>query len=391
METVHQEAVWRARRIIMNSDGFDGGIPSDIDPKRIAEAFLASRLPLAGTQVDSIFYCTGVFNVYSHHSNESELGDWGCAEGAEGFSRKLIQQGTDTLTLVTNFCHANSMECFWSMRMNDQHDAGRPHLLSTWKQQHREWLMNDNDGYPKWSWSAIDYTVPEVREKVFRILEDVARRYPVDGIELDFFRHPILFKAQMKGEPVTQEHCDLMTTLIARIREMSRSVAQTRSRPFLLAVRVPDSIGYCRAIGIDLQRWLDDRLIDIVSACDYFKLEPWENLVALGKKYEVPVYASFCSRRITQGAIGPGDASGEQERTQWRGEAMAAWKAGVNGIYVFNRPAPHDPLYRELGDPAVLETLDRIDKTAYAGEEGSNYLDPGFWVKDGRQFLIGRT
>jgi folate-dependent phosphoribosylglycinamide formyltransferase PurN len=41
---------------------------------------------------------------------------------------------------------------------------------------------------------------------------------------------------------------------------------------------------------------------------------------------------------------------------------------------------------REACDLA-LETLDRIDQTAYAGPEGSNDCDPGFWVKGGRRLL----
>ena len=53
----------------------------------------------------------------------------------------------------------------------------------------------------------MDYGRPEVREKVYRILADVAGRYDVDGIEMDFFRHPVLFAAQMVGKPVTQAQC----------------------------------------------------------------------------------------------------------------------------------------------------------------------------------------
>jgi len=66
----------------------------------------------------------------------------------------------------------------------------------------------------------------------------------------------------------------------------------------LIFIRIPDSVGYCRALGIDLVRWLEDDLVDIVTWGGYFKLEVWENLVALGREYKVPVYACFEKRRI---------------------------------------------------------------------------------------------
>lgn len=68
----------------------------------------------------------------------------------------------------------------------------------------------------------------------------------------------------------------------------------------------------------------------------------------------------------------------------WRGEALNAWKAGVDGIYTFNRFNPHDPSFRELGDPDLLETLDRIDQTRYVANMWSR---PEVWLKNGDKFV----
>ena len=64
-----------------------------------------------------------------------------------------------------------------------------------------------------------------------------------------------------------------------------------------IAVRVPDSVGYCKAIALDLYRWLEEDLIDIMVVGDYFWLQPWERSVELGHKYEVPVYPSLSGSR----------------------------------------------------------------------------------------------
>jgi hypothetical protein len=226
----------------------------------------------------------------------------------------------------------------------------------------------------------VDYDVPAVRDKVFRIFEDVCTRYDIDGIEMDFFRHPVLFKPQMTGQPVTQAHCDMLTDLVRRIRSMTDMIAAKRGRPILIATRIPDSVGYCKALGIDLMTWLKEDLIDIITGGGYFKLEPWDNLVALGEKYNVPVYACFASRRLMDGS----QPEAETAIKIWRGEALNAWKAGISGIYTFNRFDPSDPIFRELGDPKLLETLDRIDQTSYAADIWSR---PETWLKDGDRYV----
>jgi len=376
-----KKARHRKRRMIMNNDGNDLYHAKPDEPKT-PETFLSKRAtPLIGSQVDAFFYCTGVFNLYSHRSEESELitND----KLAARFIHELINQGTDSIEVMTDFGHKNGLEVFWSMRMNDTHDSGDPDLLCKWKRDHPDYLVGkkgDKLPYGCRRWSSVDYGRPEVRDKVFRILADVCTRYDVDGIEMDFFRHPVLFKPQMTGKPVTQEHCDMLTDLVRRVRNMTEAVGMKRRRPMLIAIRVPDSVGYCKALGIDLTRWLAEDLVDIVTGSGYFKLEPWENLVALGKKYDVPVYACFCSRRI----MGGGKPDAKTAIKTWRGEAYNAWKAGVSGIYTFNRFNPRDQIFRELGDPELLKTLDRIDQTAYVAKIWSR---PETWLKGGQKFV----
>lgn len=382
MSSARRVAARRIRRMIMNNDGNDiRNTPPET--AKTPEYFLSRRTsPLVGSHVDSIFYCSGVFNYYTHRSDETELLQ-GNDEQA-WYARELIEQGMDSLEIMTGFCHQHDIEVFWSMRMNDHHDSYTPYLLPQWKKDHPELLMGrpeDTFPYVEGKWSMVDYTHEEVRNKVFRIIEDVATRYDVDGIEYDFFRHPAYFKPQMLGEPVTQAHCDMMTGLLERIRTMTDEVAARRGRPMLISVRMPDAPDFAKAMGLDIEAWLEHDLVDIVTGGGYFKLRPWESLAQLGRKYDVPVYACFVSRRIMSG----GEPEADSALPRWRGEALNAWNAGVNGIYTFNRFNPHDPLFRELGDPKLLESLPRIDQESFTGDSG--YLDPGYWLKDGRSFI----
>ena len=374
MKTRQRQAAWRKRRIIMNNDGGECVSPTKPGEPRTVETFLRQRTsPLVGSQVDTLFYCDGVFNSYSHHSKETELlrdGDF----GAENWAHELFQiAGRDALQIIADFGHAQGWEVFWSMRMNDTHDSGDGSLLSEWKKSHPGLLMGVKGKALRYGgnrWSGVNYDQDEVREKVYRIIMDVATRYDVDGIELDFFRHPLYFREMMLGEPVTQAQCDKMTGLLARVRHGTQEVARRRGRPFLIAVRVMDSPGFARGIGLDVEAWLKQGLVDVLVAggC-YFHLEPWQTMVNLGHKHDVPVYACLSASRLP-----------ENDDKVWRGEALDAWQAGVDGIYTFNLIDPRHRLFRELGDPALLKTLP-VDHRYIMGSR--------YWIdflKDGEKF-----
>lgn len=207
----------RIRRIIYNNDGSDveayGGV---ISP----EQFLNARTSwMEHSHVDSIFYCTGVFNMYSHRSTltESPLNN----QAAMSTINLFAEFDTDSLEIMINCCRQQKKEIFWSMRMNDLRDATRPEMLSEYKKNNPAYLVGAS-GVPmpfmSEKWSALDSGVKEVRERAVAIVNDVIIRYDLDGIELDFFRYPALFKAQFYGEDVTQIHCDMITEMLVEIR-----------------------------------------------------------------------------------------------------------------------------------------------------------------------------
>ena len=124
----------------------------------------------------------------------------------------------------------------------------------------------------------------------------------------------LLSSPALTGDPVTQEHCDLMTGLLRRVRKMVDDVAAERRKPILVSARVPDSIPFAKGIGLDLERWLEEDLVDLLAGSGYIHLEPWENWVALGRKHDVPVYACLSGSRLVSSS-GP---EGEANLELWR-------------------------------------------------------------------------
>jgi hypothetical protein len=132
-----------------------------------------------------------------------------------------------------------------------------------------------------------------LREHLFRYLEESCREYDIDGLALGFFRHPCSFKSIFNGRPCTDEERAAMSDLVRRIHAMRREAGAKRGRPLLLSARVPDSPGYCRDIGLDVERWLHEGWIDLMVVTSYFQLSDRTESVARARKFGVRVYPSL--------------------------------------------------------------------------------------------------
>jgi hypothetical protein len=358
-----KHAAERQRRIIFNNDGNE---PVYLCKDTTPGELLGHRTTaLAGSQVDSLFYCTwsSGFGLFTHDTKVGNVFATKEALFSRNKSAEMLAAGTDPLRVMTGFGHAHGMEVFWSFRVNDTHDGSATDYgpvmfrANPLKLAHPEWLIGSPSGKPKFgAWSAVDFTRAEIRELAFRYVEEVCRNYEVDGVELDFFRHPVFFKrAAMTGTECSDDERALMSGLLRRIRAMTETEGMRRGRPILVAVRAPDSVEYSRASGLDLERWFADGLVDIFVAGGYFRLSPWSGSVALGHAHGVKVYASLDESRVR-------DEDSRKLRSStaaYRGRALEAWQGGVDGVYLFNAFNPNNPIWRELGAPAALATMNR--------------------------------
>ena len=202
--------------------------------------------------------------------------------------------------------------------------------------------------------TAVDYGRQEIRDRQFEIIEEVCRNYDVDGFELDFMRNPVLFRPTLDGEPCGQEHLDLMTGFMRRLRGMAEAVGRERGKPLLIACRLPSPVDGCLKIGIDIEQWLANDLIDIVVSS--LEIDPFtgpvHELVELGHRYGAPVYACLASGQFSFLMLDSMDG--------WAAAATSAWNAGVDGVYTFNHFAPSSAVWRVIGDPEVLAGMDKV-------------------------------
>jgi len=374
----------RQRKIIFNNDGCDAVYYCD---KATPEALLKCRTSdLIGTQVDTISYCTWCsgFGYFTHRTKLGDVFTETSVAGAPnkiGFSNNkvgaFLQQGTDPLEIMVDFCKRNDIEIWWSMRMNDTHDRYgawySPYLYPPLKKKHPDWVIQPDN--PRVT--AVNYALPEVRDMALAFIREVCENYDVDGVDLDFYRHLLYFPCNAEGKDAGQEECAMMTDLMRRVRAMTEEVGLKRGRPILVSIRVPDSVGYCKAKGFDIVRWMEEGLIDTMEVSGYVRLNPWKTSAELAHRHEIPVYACLSETRMKQ--RGP-----RRDNECYRGRAVNAWDAGMDGIYLFNAFNPNHPLWSELGDPAALKTKTKVFTTGSRGV-ANNYLNQ--WLTNGKRFL----
>ena len=113
----------RQRRLILNNDGNE---PAYYMKSPSAKELLDLRTTaLAGSQVNSIFYCTWTsgFSLFTHLTKVGQV--FTTLEGryASNQMPALLEMGIDPLRVVADFGRQHGIEVFWSMRMNDTHDG----------------------------------------------------------------------------------------------------------------------------------------------------------------------------------------------------------------------------------------------------------------------------
>ena len=417
MDAERHKARWRQRRIIYNNDGDDviearSGLENEHD---VAEGLMVRRTgdtvqdfldtrstPLIGSQVDSNWFASAMAGVtFSHHT---KLGGF----IGEGVPLELVEKyGRDALQVQLDFSHENGMEAAWALRMNDIHDSYPPgsrrwnYGLAKFKRDNPEYMMREE---PDWdnledpenvpAWSGLDFGIPQVRDHIFAIIEEVGENYDVDLIGMEFFKYFPFFRESLDGSPVEPEHLETMNDLLRRIRRMADDVASRRGRPLLLAAHTPFSLQDCVHVGVDLETWLKEGLIDQFcpggNSESVFR-DSYTDIIALGHKYEVPVYPcvswAFWDRWVFLGHSdgkfrdysewlltlygGQPDRLGkptyilvfnrwEGAFPAWRGAAMNMLNAGADGLYIFN-PGLGDPRWwREIGEVATMVGKDRL-------------------------------
>ena len=309
------------------------------------------------THVDALFWHDGAGgNTAFYDSDVLEL--TGQRIGKVGpLVRQMIDEGNDPPAIVVREAKMKGVDVFYSFRINDCHDSigdgeSHPQLLATFKKEHPEWLIGA--GHPYGGIFQLNFAVPEVLDLKFAVIEEVARKYDFDGIEIDFLRSAPHF---IPGtEP---ENAPIITAFLQRVRSHLNERGQERDRPFTLAVRVSETMEACRLDGFDVAAWVKENLVDMIvlgSGAIDIEVEAFSELT---RGTDILVYPCL---------YGWPGGYGRITTEMCRGLATNYWFQGADGIYTFNWNA-HSYVQRPEEESHTvfahqLELLREIDDSA---------------------------
>ncbi len=383
------EKLNKQRRLFHNNDGCDA-LYFPIDEKYTVKNFLDKRTSgLIGTDVSTISYCpsSSGFGYFSYNTKVGEVllkhdFEFVESETRRNITGEMIAEGTDPLQATIDFARENNFEIFFSNRMNDTHDhKHRPEKPSIhwtkFKENHPQYLVGEmGEGFRHGRWSSVDFNHKEVRDLCVSFFKEVCDNYDVDGIELDFMRHFVLFKEVIRGGSANQEQLDMLTDMVSQIRQATEEAGMKKGKPILVLIRVPSSVEYAKKAGVDLQRWIDEGLVDIVVGSGYFRLEFWKNFAELGENKNVKMYAGLSESRAEE----EHPLLKRQQNAVFRARAAAAWEAGLDGMYIFNQYNTRVKYLSEIGYPENIKNTNNLYFITYRDYKPT-------WVSWGDTFM----
>jgi len=367
--------------------------------------------PLRDTQVDTLYWQLGTdpylgtptHRLSDHYSHDTAVGPrWG--QDGRPFStasnwriyestRQMTEAGADPAAVVIEHGHQAGLEVFLSMRVNDVHDLRLPGglddpLMSPMKRAHPDWLLGQDAperavdrpyaGVQQRAKTAYDFAVPEVRDYKLALAREAIANYDLDGLDWDFCRYPRLFR---DGEE--QAGSLLLTELMRELKAAVNEKRRQAGRPVYLSARIPGSLDQAMTAGIDVRAWLAEGLLDILvvgQAMGNRHRLPVEGYVEAARGTGIQVIAQNLGLFGQHRSFSAGMLWNERNyysTEMCRAVAAAHWRAGADGIYLFNNhliPFTRDLDYdrqpwKEMGDPDLIARKDKhylVDQREWA-------------------------
>lgn len=349
----------KRRRVLSNDDGWIiGTYGPPLTPDHLRDYMIA---PHAGSPIDVFLWSIGGHEVYDYETEIGELFGSGYDNLDSGQQkrhdnlRQLIEEHGGPVTLIAQLCHEAGLEFFPSVRMNEHYDIPEDAVnYGRLRREHPELLIGrPGEDIPAGSleWgirTGLNYALPEVRAHMLAIICELIDRFDIDGIELDFMRHPAFFRLE---EAYANRY--LATDLVRQVRQRLDMRGAARGKKLDLAVRVPPTLADAARIGLDAGVWVREGLVDLLIAGGGFR--PFE--MPIGEFVEAardtPCKVYGCLEAL----------AGVLNEEKLRAIAQRYWEAGVDGLYLFNYYSLSNQWKREvlgkLADPATLARLDK--------------------------------
>jgi len=371
------------RTVIVNDDGHGGFFR---DTYATPEKLEACIEPYRGTTLSVLEWCVSLGTKVNFLSETFELFGTGshtdlasARRGDSQVARHLAEyrrRGVDPLAVVSRKAHDVGIELHASLRMNpdqgaDWMGAWVPNMCNeTWYFDHPELRITLRDGSPA---VHLSYAYPEVRERKMQLAREVLRR-DVDGINLDFLRHPPFVGYD---PPLVDSYRKLTGKDPRETPEDEEDWLRHRAAPLSDVVRAVKELAGTRAVsarvdrrftmeqGLDVETWLRQGWVDTLILAEEtlggyeFNLAPF---IAMrdraGRGNILFGEEAVCSGHDLSADEDRALAAGKEievsrrklSRREYLERALRWYGQGADGVHIFNDEHNYDVL-AVLGDP----------------------------------------
>ena len=295
-------------------------------------------------------------------------------------AKKLRDDGIDPYEVWTARCHEKGVSPWVSMRMNDAHFL--PHVTNAFRntrfaRQRRDlWRVPNANGVFD---TTLDYAHREVREYAFAHLMEIASRWDVDGVELDWMRHGYALRPNHE-----RDDAHFLTEFMRRARSALNEIGNKRGRRIQLAVRAGRSPGIARSLGYNVVEWAKEGLVDLVIGTSFYVVDRdidvkgWIDALAGAN----PAVKFLPCIDMVADPRAKTDLERDMTIAKYRYVANRFYNAGAKGLYLFNAPyiGKHDPSGRTTNgeDTFGIICAEGLSPESIAGkpmEEVAEYHD----------------
>ncbi|MDE2823930.1 MAG: hypothetical protein OXK79_10555, partial [Chloroflexota bacterium] len=195
----------KTRRILCNDDGWIINTPHPLTPEFMWEHMVGTYVD---TPIDGFLWSVGGHDTYSYETDIGERFGDGYDNLDESQQRSvdnlsyLMEHHGGPMEVIAGLCRRAGVEFFPSVRMNEHYDMPESApQYSHFRRDNPEYLIGKGEDIPgptlEWGIrTGLDYAVPAVRSYMASIAVELVSRWDVDGIELDYMRHPAYFRIE---------------------------------------------------------------------------------------------------------------------------------------------------------------------------------------------------
>ena len=370
----HSRRFSAKERIITGTRDQAGWYDGNDTERKMADAVFNQ---LADSPVGTLYLgmpsCGCILN-YENMVLKGKRTDCGWKEFSADTVRRFLLRGESPLGIAVKLAHRAGLKIHFFQRPGRFHDPGTG-LTNLFYAENPGWRLKNKNGGDILGRMSVAF--PEVRRYLADCLRETLKYGPdgvniclIRGAPLALYESPILeefnekyhddpSKLRADDERLIELRCKYTTQYIREVREMLDEEGRRRKKKFQLSVMVFGDRKTNRHIGLDIEKWIELSLVDIVSP---WHVPVWWPPTIIGKTADLDYWASLRSNKTK---IVP------FIRYRWEDAARLADKAYSKGFSEF---AFWD-IDVEMDESRRWQTLKRI-----VSHESARSIKPDDWL-----------